>query len=205
MNFFKRFGCLALVLSLVLTLLFTGCSDNNEGNTDTNAAANKSEEKPKLQVYLLGKKGKDLDKVEAEMNKILENEIGATIKLNFFDWADYKDKQQLFLSSGKEMDVMFSPHWMGFASYVTKKAFLELDKLLDDYGQDIKKNIVPAYLEAPRINGKLYAIPTNKDITGLGGILLNKSLVDKYGFDIESIKTPRDLEPMFDVIKEKED
>lgn len=196
----KRFGSLMLMMTIVLSLLFTGCnSDDSKTSDDGN-----NKEIIELQTYFLAPTCKDTKLVEDEINKILEKEIGAKVKLNYFDWASYKDKQQLRLNSGQVSDVEFSPKWWGFDNYVAKKAFLELDELLEKEGADIKANIYPAYLEAPKFDGKLYGIPTNKDMTGVGGILLNKELVDKYGFDLDSVKTPRDLEPMFDVIKEKE-
>jgi putative aldouronate transport system substrate-binding protein len=87
---------------------------------------------------------------------------------------------------------------------VAKQAWLPLDDLLAKYGKDITENIAPAYLKAPIVNGKLYAIPTAKDMFGTGGFIFNKELIDKYNFDINSITKPEDIEPWLKTIKEKE-
>ncbi|MEN8907493.1 MAG: ABC transporter substrate-binding protein [Clostridiales bacterium] len=195
----KRFLCLNLTTIVIVGFLFNGCSDKkttDEGTTDKNI--------PQLNCYFLAPKCDDLELVEEELNKGLKSKINATVKLNYFFWDSYKDKQQLLIASGEKIDIMFSATWWGFPNFVSKKAFLPLDELLEEHGKDIIKNIPSAYLKAPRANGKLYAIPTSKDMTGVGGILINKDLADKYDFDLSTLKKPEDLEPMLKVIKENE-
>jgi len=197
MSSLKRFSCLTLIITLIIGVLFTGCSSKKS----TGKVGKKI---PQLNCYFLAPKCKDTALVEAEVNKVLKDKIGATVKLNYFFWDSYQDKQKLLIASGEEIDVMFSPAWWGFSSFVSQKAFLQLDDLLAKYGKGITDNIPKAYLEAPRADGKLYGIPTSKDMTGVGGILVNKALAEKYKFNLDSIKNPEDIEPMLKVIKEKE-
>lgn len=214
----KRLGSLVLVVLMLLTALLAGCGASKEtAGTDASkekapeAAAEKKEEAAEtklapveLNAYFLAPQVKDLPVVNEEVNKVLKEKINATVKLNYFFWDSYQDKQRLVIASGEAIDVMFAPSWWGFSNYVAQKAFLPLDELLDKHGKDIVDNIHPAYLKAPRFDGVLYGIPTAKDMTGVGGVLVNKALAEKYNFDFSNIKTPRDFEPMFEVIKEKE-
>ncbi len=210
---FKKLGCVAISAFLVSGLLLTGCSDKTE-KTDPKPSAQESASssvppasdlKPyELNAYFLAPQCKDLALVQEEVNKILKEKINATIKLNYLWWDSYQQKQQLLVASGEKIDIMFSPSWWGYNDYVAKKAWLPLDELLEKYGKDIKANINPAYLKAPIVNGKLYAIPTAKDMYGTGGFIFNKALLDKYGFDVNTITKPEDVEPWFKIIKEKE-
>ncbi|TYQ16866.1 UNVERIFIED_CONTAM: putative aldouronate transport system substrate-binding protein [Acetivibrio alkalicellulosi] len=186
----KKSTCIALVVIMILGFVLTGCNQSNKEVV--------------LECYFLAPQCRDINLVEEELNKILKEKIGATVKLNYFFWDNYQDQQRLAIASGKQIDLMFSPSWWGYSNYVSQQAFLPLDDLLDKYGKDIVSNIHPAYLEAPRIDGKLYAIPTAKDMTGVGGVLINKALVDKYNFDLSTIRSPEDFEPMLKVIKENE-
>ena len=42
------------------------------------------------------------------------------------------------------------------------------------------------------------------EMFGNGGVLVNKTMAEKYGFDFSNVKTPADFEPMLQTIKEKE-
>ena len=199
----KKFGSL-ISAGLVLCLLFSGCTgkkpNDGEGNTGTGDTLAPYE----INAYFLAPQVKDVALVEAEINKILKEKINATIKLNYFWWDSYQQKQQLAVTSGEKIDIMFSPSWWGYNDYVAKQAWLSLDELVQEHGKDIIANIDPAYLKAPIVNGKLYAIPTSKDMYGTGGFIFNKELVDKYNFDINSITKPEDIEPWLKTIKENE-
>ena len=219
----KGLGSLALAVILVFGLILSGCGTaKNEAaaatpatvETETSAAPEATvAEAPKLEpyelnCYFLAPQVKDLPKVQDAVNKLLTEKINATIKLNYFWWDSYQDKQKLLVASGEKIDTMFSPAWWGYANFVAQKAWLQLDdpanNLLEQYGKDIIANINPAYLKAPVLGGKLYAIPTGKDMFGNGGVLVNKALAEKYGFDFSNVKSPEDFEPMLQTIKDKE-
>ena len=217
MNKFKRLGCLVLAVVFAMGVMLVGCGAPKEGTAATTTAVAAGDgtaavteaAAPKLDpyelnCYFLAPQGKDLPLVQDEVNKLLTAKINATIKLNYFWWDNYQDKQRLAVASGEKIDVMFSPSWWGYATYAAQQAWLPVDDLLAQYGKDIIANINPAYLKAPILDGKLYAIPTGKDMFGNGGVLVNKAMAEKYGFDFSNVKTPADFEPMLQTIKEKE-
>lgn len=212
----KRLGCTIVSGVLACGLLLSGCggtktpdanpTDATGTNNSTSGGNDPAKDLPPYEInaYFLAPQCKDIGLVQDELNKLLKEKINATIKLNYFWWDSYQQKQQLAVASTEKIDIMFSPSWWGYNDYVAKKAWLPLDDLLKEYGQDIIANIDPAYLKAPVVNGQLYAIPTSKDMYGTGGFIFNKELVDKYGFDLSTIKQPEDIEPWLQIIKEKE-
>ena len=218
----KRMSQLFAVL-MALAILLSGCGtaapatsaapSSSAPAKSSEAAAASSEAAPapesslepvELNAWFLAPQVKDVELVQAEVSKLLSEKINATIKLNYFWWDSYADKQKLALASGEAIDTMFSPQWWNYETYVSQKAYLELDDLLANYGKNIVANIHPSYLEAPRIEGVLYGIPTNKDMLGVSGVLVNKAMAEKYNMDFSGVKTPADLEPFLKTIKENE-
>ncbi|MDR1538891.1 MAG: ABC transporter substrate-binding protein [Clostridiales bacterium] len=156
-----------------------------------------------LNCYFLAPQVKDLPMVQEKLSELLTDRINATIKLNYFWFDSYTDKQKLVIASGEAVDTMFVQGF-DFNNYVPQKAFLPLDSLIAEYGKNITANINPLYLLSATYKGEIFAIPTQKDMFGVGGVLVNKALADKYGFDFSGVKVPADFEPMLKTIKENE-
>ena len=204
------------VISLILALFLQGCTNkgDNDGNpapsNGTNATGSEligsGHELEPYEVLITYQETpeRDIPLVEEKLNEYLKDRINATIKLNPIAKAEYKQKTELMMNGGEKMDLVFTASWLDFFSNVTKGAFLPLDQLLEKHGQGIVANLNPLYLESPRFEGKLYAIPTNKEITQSKAITLRKDLVDKYDIPIETLKKMEDMEPYFQLIKENE-
>src|SRR5690606_22735085 len=121
-----------------------------------------------------------------------KEKINATVKLQPIASSDYRQRTELAMNTGEKMDLIFAASWLGFFSNITKGAYLELDDLLEKHGQGIKERLNPLYLEAPRMDGNLYAIPTNKEITQGKAFTFRKDIVEKYDIPIETINKMAD-------------
>lgn len=158
-----------------------------------------------LTWYTIGTPPKDLDKVNDAVNKYISSKLGFTINIKFFDWGDYTNKMQVMINSGENFDICFTCSWANdYLSNVRKGAFVPLDSLLSKYGKDTIKAIDPGFWEGVKVDGKTYAIPTNKELPWNPSWVFNKDLVDKYKFDLTKIKKMEDLEPLLKTIKDKE-
>ncbi|WP_127490710.1 ABC transporter substrate-binding protein [Paenibacillus glycanilyticus] len=180
----------------------TAAATNNGGATDnTGAAVDPSKLPPReISIYFEGPKAQtDTALVEAELNKITKAKINATVKINHLSWGDFPQKMNLMMASGEPFDLMFTAGFDNFTGNVSKGAFVQLDdpnnNLLEKYGQDILKSINPVLLNGGKVDNKLYAIPTQKEMASQYGMLLQKDIVDQYGIDLSSIKKLEDLEP----------
>ncbi len=182
--------------------------DNKTSDTTTNTGTNKDDKKEKpvnLTWYTIGTPQNDGDLVEEELNKYLLEKINATVDIKMLDWGEYTQKMQVKVGSGEEFDIMFTCSWANdFAANVSKGALLPLDDLLDEYGQGIKDNMHPLFLEGASINGTVYGLPTNKELGWQAMWIINKDLADKYNIDISKITTLESLEPYLEIIKENE-
>ena len=76
--------------------------------------------------------------------------------------------------------------------------------MIDKHGHGIKALFEDFVLDAGKIDGKQYAIPTNKDMAGQGGIIMRQDLAEKYNIDVSAIQTLDDLDAVFETIKQNE-
>ncbi|MBO9610704.1 MAG: ABC transporter substrate-binding protein [Paenibacillaceae bacterium] len=149
---------------------------------------------------------KDLKTVQDEMNKYLKDKINATIVLKPVISGEYGQKINTVLAASEPVDILWdSLGWLyDYIGAAAKGAIMPLDDLLDKYGQDIKKSLPAISLQTPRVEGKLYAIPSYQTMTNREGVYIQKRFADKYKLDVNSIKKLEDLIPFMEQVKQGE-
>ncbi len=162
--------------------------------------------KVKLTMTLVGNKQEtDTDLVMKKVEEYLKDKLNVSIDLQVFGWGDpYEQKVNTMLAAGEPFDVCFTANWA--ANYYTNAGsgyFLELNKYLKKYPA-IEQILGKDFLNGPAIDGKNYAVPTNKEQVHNWGYLLKQDLVKKYKVDVNKIKKMEDLEPIFEQIKKNE-
>lgn len=200
-----------ILMALVILSFLIGCSigENIRGNQyemSVNGESNGSnghdikgsglndEKAVELIYYTIGTPPDDLDLVTKELSKKTLEKINATVKLIFIDWGDYDSKITAIINSGENYDIAFMSNYLENAK---KGVYEPLDDILKKYGQGILGVIDPRFWDGVRVDGKIYGIPTNKEIATPQWWMYPKELVEKYNIDIETIKTLEDLEPWF--------
>jgi putative aldouronate transport system substrate-binding protein len=210
MNKKAKFATLSLA-TVMLTGVIAGCaSSKNEGGnaSPASSASTNSATKDPFEIAIampvFGAVPKDLQAVQDEISKISKAKINATVKLvpiSIGAWA----QQMNLMTSGREKLDLFFEFGAGYSPDVATGKLIALDKLLDQYGEGIKKQIAPEYLGSAKIDGKIYGVPVYKDYTtGVPGVMMRKDLVDKYKIDVSSIKSIDDLDRVYKTIKENE-
>jgi len=156
-----------------------------------------------LKFVYTGSPQKDEEEIEAAMNAYLLNKINAKIDLIPIDWGPWDDKINLMVASREKVDILFTAQWNKHAVNVSKGAFLEIDELMEQYGQGILQSLDPVFLAGAKINGKNYAVPTNKELAGQGGIVYRSDIADELGIDMSKVKTIEDLDAVYQIILTK--
>lgn len=196
---------LATLMAMVLVLSACGGSKNADSGSNSGAAAGNSEEPVNLIWYTIGTPQKDVDRVMEEVSKYTKEKINATITMKMIDWGDYAQKMQVNVASGEPMDIIFtSAGGFDYVQNARKGAFLQLDELLEQYGQDLKNTIDPAFLEGSKVDGHNYGIPANKELPQQEVWRFNKTFLDKYNLDISNVRSLESIEPLLKTIKENE-
>ena len=171
------------------------------------AESSKALDPVELKWYAIGNgQPKDMDAVLAKVNEWLKPRINATLKLNIFTYGDdYEQKMAAKVSSGEEFDIAFTSYWaLNYAQNSARGAFVDLTPMMDQYAPKTKAALGDKIIKGASINGKLFAIPTKKEMSHNWGFEVRKDLADKYNMDLSTIKKFEDIEPMLKVIKEKE-
>lgn len=200
----KRSSCAALSGLLTLSVILTGCKSAGGASQKTSG----SDLKPyNIVWYTYCKPQKDTPAVAEAVSKYLKDKINASLTINEIDTGDYKTKMPVIIASQEKFDICFTANWANnYFENASKGAFVDLTStgLLDKYGKDIKKVVDPTLLAGSSIDGKLFAVPVNKEAAYQWGYFLNKTYVDKYHMDTSKIKTIADIEPLLKTIKENE-
>lgn len=194
-------GLLAFVLAL--SAMLTACS-NGEQPAATNADKENSEPYELAMSFITFGNLPDLPLVQDEINKITKEKINATVKLTAVNISAWNQQINLILAGSEKLDLVVSSSFFNYNTQVAKGQLLPLDELIDKYGQGIKQAVSQEYLDGTKISGKMYGVPSMRDLAADYGVVMRKDLVDKYHIDLNQIKTFSDLESVFKTIKENE-
>lgn len=195
----------ALILGSLLVLSACGKSGGENTQTGGASSAKPAEKAVELNVAypIFGATPKELNEVQDAINKISQQKINATVKLTPISFGNWEQQVNLMLSSNEKLDLMVVTSNL-YSNLVAKGQIVALDQMLEKQGQGIKKSMEPAYLNAAKISGKIYAVPTIRDFAGYNGLTMRKDMVDKYQIDVSKIKTLDDVEAALKLIKSKE-
>lgn len=189
----KRTGLILLALCLVLTMLPMGAFAEELAPV-------------KLIWYMGGTPQPDHDMVMEEINKITKEKINAELEINWIDWNNYSSQMAIYLASGEPMDLIYTSNWANdFYADVAKGAYKELDMaMIEQYGPNIVKGVMPAAWDAAKVGGKLYAIVNTQVQARWPGVIMQTKYAEKYGFNPEEAKTLEDFTDYFKAIADGE-
>ncbi|WP_054023834.1 ABC transporter substrate-binding protein [Bacillus sp. FJAT-28004] len=205
---------LMLASVMAFVLLLAACSSGNNDNNSSpdaspassgaNAGGDNGLKPVELTVAfpIFGAEPKDLGLVQDEINKIVKAKINATVKLMPISFGNWNQQMNLMLSGNEKLDLTVTVG--GYSGAVAKGQLLPIDELLASRGSGIAEALGNSYLQAGIINGKTYGVTSVRDLAANQGILFRKDLVDKYNIDVSKIKSLDDLEPVLQLIKDKE-
>lgn len=146
----------------------------------------------------------DLDLVMTEANKKFEEELGVTVDLRLIDYGNYGEEMNVIITSGEEFDICQSVSYDTMIRQAKAGAFVPLDDLLKQYGQDILSKWTDLEYATATVDGKIQVVQGQGTYSTAESIVFKKDLVEKYGFDYKNVKTLEDLEPYLKQIKENE-
>lgn len=202
----RRMAAWTLAIALLFLPSLQGCAGGNgggENQTKSTAVSGGKPEPVNLIYYTIGNPDPDLKKVNDALNELLIKKINVTVQYNKIAWGDYETKISALVNSGSDFDMVFVNPGM-YAENAKKGAFLDLTELLKKEGKAMYDAIDPLFWDGARINGKIYSVPTNKEIAVPEWWMYPKELVDKYQIDTGKYRTLESLEPLLAMIKKNE-
>ena len=213
-NLSLRFCLIALVMTLLLTV--TACQNTPattgsttgttgpSGSTTTAAETTKALDPYELQIVLPAAERQDTPLIEAEMNKITQAEINATVKFTFISFANWLQQTNLMIAGNDKIDILWTSSFFGFTAVAAQNQIIPLNELIEKHGADIVDVLGMDTLNSCRIGDDIYGVPSTRDMAADYGVIMRKDLVEKHNIDINAIKTMDDFTPVFQTLLEKE-
>lgn len=138
-------------------------------------------------------------RISKKISEITREKYGVNVELEVIDDASYKQQMQLMLSSGEQVDI-FNAVYLGLSTCANNGYVLDLEEnnLIETYGKGIIEVMKKEYLDACRVDGTLYGLPTNKDVArGLNGFAIGAEYLDAIGYDYNSMYTSENDEIIY--------
>lgn len=182
-------------------------SDGSENSSDTESGDGWSydfSDRPHytIKIMMFGDaNSEDCDAVAAKLSEITEEKLNADVELVRVGFGSFETQLNLALSSGEELDL-FNPHAMSLTTFVNNGQIKELDGLLDTYGKQLKQQISQEDWQCTSVNGKIYAVPSNKEKAHGIGFIMRKDILDDIGMSVDDIRNLDDLHDVLAKVKE---
>jgi len=185
----KIISCIT-ILSLIGTLA-VGCgSKTSDSSTKAAAAKLDTSKKVELNLYLMGDAPKDNDVIMAQLNKLTVRDLNCTVVATYSTWTDFQTKYNLMLTSGQNMDLVYSANWLTYATYAKKSAFMDLTSLIPKYAPKLNTQITKEGWDGVKVDDKIYAVPNQNPEYVQGAFLYREDLRLKYNLpEINSVDT----------------
>lgn len=130
----------------------------------------------------------DTEKVQEAMNEITRDKLGIEIELQITDYGSYNQSMTLALSGGEQVDIL-STCGFPYANAVRQGYLKDLEEndMLSQYGAGIVEAVGQENIDACRVSGVLYGLPSNRDIAqGHGCAAVVTEYLEGIGYDLSS-------------------
>ena len=175
----KRLLAVIAVVAIVFSFAGCGSTEKAEGDNIT------------LKWVMAGPgKQKDSEMVWEKFNEMLQEYMpGVTVDFEILTDSEFNEKWQLMMSSKEDVDIVWTGYALGsFTDEVNKGAYLPLDDLIKEYGQDMTAELEDWVFDLGKVDNKIYTIPNYQTMsTSPLGLRTKKELADKY-LDVEKLK-----------------
>jgi putative aldouronate transport system substrate-binding protein len=215
----RKILCAFLAAAFIFSTLLTGCGSNAgsaDDATTTSAEAVSSVAAPEttaeaktlepyeVKWYMIGTKDyAEKTLVQDELANQMKD-INTTLKIQVFPWATYSNQIAMVINSGEQFDICFMGTNTSYYPNVAKGAFVDLTDLIDTDLPKLKSMMYPEFLEGPKVKGRIYGLPTNKEIPEAYGVEVNTDLLKPLkGVSFDGIKSYAELETILKTAKEQ--
>ena len=188
----KKFAALLLAVSMAAAMA-TSCFAGTAFASDSEPVTIKV---TRACFNLANPDSEQVKKVQDAINEYIKDKINVQIELTDIGSGEYTEKANLALANN-EINLLWTASWeatIGTNDLVPANAVYDITDLLP--GTPLYESMDEGQWEATKYDGKNYFVPVYKDNVEGYDVMFRKDLVDKYGWDISSVKTLADIEPM---------
>jgi putative aldouronate transport system substrate-binding protein len=196
---FLRLVVLTLTMGLVPFALFAA------GQGEAASAEGGELEPYEVRWIVVGNgEPRDMEMIEAAADEYMADIINATLKLEIYDWGSYVEKRDLAIAAGEVVDIAFSATWNGHLSNVAKGMYVDITDLAPEYAPGTIDQLPEPLLQGGMYNGRLFAIPANKEAFSANSVAFRTDILEKHGLTLEGVNGFQDITPLYEVVNENE-
>lgn len=197
-----------LLAMLMASAALSGCSQSTgseSSNSSESSPSSETQEITNVKWVLPGDAQEGMPEVMAAINEKIKDQ-GVSLELQLEPYGSYNDKMNMMISSQEEFDVCFTTGgWLNlYLPNVSKGAFVDITDMIDAQAPELKETIPDFLFDQTKVNGRVYAVPNYQICYSSNGIQVKTDILEKYNFDLSTVKTYEDLEPLLQQITEGE-
>jgi putative aldouronate transport system substrate-binding protein len=190
----------ATVWILAVTLLLTACAAQTGGPS---AAPEAPAEIPTLLWWNVGPAPTDYEAGMENINRYLEANMGLRLDLRLLPWLNLMERSQIIVNAGETFDLMFVDS-ENYNKFATLGAFQDVTDMLRTTAPELWEFIPDTVWTGAMLGGRIYAVPTYKDVALAQYWVFDAALAERCGIDINALVTWGDLDTALRTIKEIE-
>ncbi|MFR3005583.1 MAG: hypothetical protein ACLTML_09615 [Blautia faecis] len=178
-----------------------GCRNRENVSSQENSS---SEEVCEIAIenMTLGAAYPDTEEVEKMINEITVPAISCKVKIVNCYIGDHANMLKKSRMGIQQLDLVNTGTTTSLSELVSEGALLELNDLLENYGQDLMKK-EGNLLDVTSINGKIYAVCANLNPGRASGVGYNNDIAKKYDIRVSDQLTLDDLTEIGRQLKRK--
>ena len=171
---------IGVIATLSLAVTVCGCKKNEPADG----------ERITMNWMIMTQQQADSSMVWEKFNNELEK-IMPGVSVNFIPCvqSEYKQKYDLALAGGQEIDLAFGADWViNLVNEVEQGAIMPLDELIKEHGSKLYDSLDKWMWELATVGDHIYAVPNNYAMSrGKFGMVTPKKYADKY-LDVEKLQ-----------------
>ena len=141
----------------------------------------------------------DTSDVEEKINEITREKIGVEVHLMPLSIADYTQQVSLAVQNG-EIDIF---HTLGdLANDIAQDMCYDITDMIDTDAPGLRDLIEEGWFKTTSSDGRIYAVPTLKPFALQPMLIYRKDIAEELNLDMSSVKSAKDLTPIFEQVKE---
>lgn len=190
----------ALLTTVLMTTVFAGCGDKNQGAADNSPSASAAPATPTKITIMANLHTAEVPSDVIE--KLVEEKTNTDITFQWVPDGSYEEKLNASFATGTLPQATFMKNQstlLMFRDAIRNGQFWEIGPLLKDYPN--LKNLDPTVVNNISVDGKVYAIYQERPLSRQG-VIYRKDWADKLG--LAEPKTTEDLYNMAKAFKEKD-
>lgn len=171
-----------MMVSAVVSLTACGSkkSEENSGGSDT----------IRYIVYSSGGVLDDSDRIESAVNKIVQEELGFSVDMEFLGYNDYGQKLGLYMGSNENFDMCYTGSILTGLTYADRASegyFMDITEMLPEYAPELYESMSEEVWDAAKIDGKIYGVINEQIFARSVGLCIDTEVANAIGLTQERI------------------